>query len=300
MQKFRIDGKAFFLTYPQCPLDRDVVLEELRKRLVGHVIDSYCIAREQHEDGADHIHALIVLDKRKNVHSPSYFDIGSHHGNYQTARNRVKVFDYLTKSDPTPLTNMSAESLKIKNSNRAQIGKRILEGEDLKDIVEEYPNLLFGYKRLKEDLVAFKNDQKVYVDLPFFLPNPWGFLMSGDQSVKKRHWWIYSDMPNRGKTTFARHLAKEYGAYVKSADFSYWNVTGKESLIVLDDYNTAGMRFNALNQLCDGFMEARVFMGGNVRIEPTLVIVLSNVKIVDLYPFKSELIHARFHEKCIN
>ena len=114
---------------------------------------------------------------------------------------------------------------------------------------------------------------------------------------KKRNWWIWSKQPNKGKTTWANELVIKYKAYLKGGDFSYWNVTGKEKLIILDEYNSAGLRYHTLNQLCDRTFEARVFMGGVKRLQPYITIVLSNCSISELYPFKNELLYARFIEK---
>lgn len=295
MQKFRLDGKAFFLTYPKCDLTRERALELLKAKLVSHNIVHYCIAQEKHEDGSPHLHCLIILEKKKSVHGDKYFDLEQYHGNYQTARNRVKVFDYITKADPTVLTNMDAESLRIKSASRELIGKRILAGEEPKDLVEEYPNLLFGFKRLQEDLKAYQEAKVEYQPLPTFLPNGWQLLIQPLSGAKKRHFWIWSSGPNKGKTTWAKDMEAKYGAYIKSCDFTYWNVTGKEQLIILDDYNMAGLRYHALNQLCDGVFEARVFMGGVRRLRPQLVVILSNQSIRDLYPIKYELLEARFN-----
>jgi hypothetical protein len=297
MQRFRLDGRSFFLTYPKCALSRDDVLAALKAKLVSSVITNYCISIEAHEDGTPHLHCLIVLEKKKTVASASYFDIGEYHGNYQTARNRVTIFNYITKTDPTPLTNMDAESLKVKSLTRQQVGKRILDGEKVEDLVEEYPHLIFGFKRLQEDIKAYGQARVVHKTLPGWLPNDWGFLMPTTGSEKKRHFWIWSKGPNKGKTTWAKRLMGEYGAHVKGCDFTYWNLHGGEPLIILDDYNTAGLRFNALNQLCDGTYEARIFMGGLRRVEPRLVIVLSNCPIHELYPYKCDLLRARFIEK---
>ena len=51
--------KFFFLTYPQCKLSPQDILEFLQK--VVHLRE-YVIAREQHKDGGHHIHAFVRLD----------------------------------------------------------------------------------------------------------------------------------------------------------------------------------------------------------------------------------------------
>lgn len=300
--KFRLDAKYFFLTYPRCTATRERTLEVVLERLKNCQVTNYVVAIEQHEDGTPHLHCLIALATRKHIASANYFDFDGFHPNIQKARDRKKVYAYVTKADGECLNTFDEASLNIKEkkNTRAEVGKRVLGGENLEELVEEYPNLIFGYKRLKEDIVAYKEAKVQYCTPPNFLPNQWGFLIQPFSKSKQRHYWIFSQAPNRGKTTWARDLEAKYGAYIKSADFTYWNVTGREPFIILDDYNTAGLRFNALNQLCDGNYEARVFMAGVRRLQPKLVIVLSNAKIEEIYPIKYELIKARFIEKCID
>lgn len=298
---FRLDGKAFFLTYPHCTLTREQLRDAILTKLAANNPTDYIVAIEEHEDGTPHLHMLVVCERKKSVGSAKYFDVAGFHGNYQTARNRLKVFDYCNKSDSEALNTFTPESLRCKTEGKRKfVAEQLLAGKELEEIVEEYPNFLFGYKRLKEDLQAYKEDKIVYQPLPYFLPNPWGRVIPTENSQKRRHCWFYSTVPNRGKTTWAKELQANYGAYIKSADFTYWNITGRETLIVLDDYNMAGIRYNALNQLCDGTYEARVFMGGVRKLGPKLVIVLSNQTIKDLYPFMFSLLEARFIEFCLD
>lgn len=293
---FRLDGKMFFLTYPQCHVDRHVALDLLKQILRPHRIDKYCVAQEKHQDGNPHLHILLLLDRRKSTIDKNYFDIAGHHGNYQIPRNRRAALDYCLKSDNSPLCTFSQDEFKLK-MKREDVARRIISGEAPRELVEEYPTLLFGFNRLLQDIRTYEESKIDYDRTPTFIPNPWGFLIPTNNNKKRRHWWIYSTGPNYGKTTWARSLESDYGAYIKSSDFSYWNVCGREQLVIFDEYNTAGMRFNTLNQICDGTYEARVFMGGNRRIRPKVVIVLSNVCITDIYPHMFTLVQARFIEK---
>ena len=60
------------------------------------------------------------------------------------------------------------------------------------------------YKRLKD------NDKE---DIPPLLPNPWNILLSSEIQDKKRHYWIWSQQPNAGKTTkFLKPLELTYKA----------------------------------------------------------------------------------------
>lgn len=295
---FRLDAKNLFLTYPQCNLSRDRVLELLLAKPWGSAtVTGYIVAQERHQDGHPHIHCLLLLDKRKNITSASWLDLAGFHGNYQSAKNKDYVFDYCSKADSECLSNITRDQLRPESKvTRAVIGKRILDGENLVKLTEEYPQLLFGFNRLQADIRSLEEAKEVVPDLPQWIDNPWGKLMQGNSQAKKRHWWIFSRVPNRGKTTWAREMEHKWKAIVKSGDFTYWNISGKEKFIILDEYNTAGLKFSALNQLADGFFEARVFYGGLRRLQPKLVVVLSNCAIVDLYPHMHHLISARFIE----
>lgn len=298
--KFCIEGKAFFLTYPHCDATRERCLEAVTGCLQGNVVTNHVVAIEAHEDGTPHIHIMVVLERKKKICNAKFFDFDGFHGNYQTVKNRLKVFDYITKSDSSALNNFGPEGLKAVTKNMRQVvAKRVLEGEEVKDLVEEYPQLLFGFKRLQDDIRAYEEAKVEYIPPPHFLRNDWGLVVMPHSTKKQRHWWIYSQSPNRGKTTWARDLAAKYGAYIKSSDFSYWNCTGREPILILDDYNFAGLRYHTLNQLCDGLYEARIFMGGVRRVASNMVIVLANVSIRELYPFKYATLEARFIEKCI-
>lgn len=299
---FRLDAKSFFLTYPQCPLSKAEVLEELEKKPVS--IKYYCIAQELHADGNPHIHVLLLLELKKHTTNPKYFDILGHHGNYQAARSKEKIYDYITKADPEPLSNLAPEDvygLKTKAVKRAVIAKELIEGAKLSDTVEKYPQILFGLNRLKQDIATYEEEKLEVRNCPDWIPNPWGLLISSKMGCKRRHWWIYSTQPNRGKTTWAKSLKSSFGAHLKSGDFTYWNLSGKESILLLDEYNVAGIRYHQLNQICDGTFEFRVFMAGLRRLEGLrLVIVLSNHSLTDLYPFMANLLLTRFIVKCVD
>lgn len=294
---FRLHATLLFLTYPKCTLSREDALQLLNEKPWGTAnITHHLVAQERHEDGSPHLHCLLKLSKRKDIRTANFLDLGEFHGNYQAGKNAKYLFDYCTKADANALHNFTPDVLKpAKVMTRAVIGKRMLDGEKAEDLVDEYPQLLFGFKRLKDDVRCLEEAKEVVRNIPYVLSNPWGRLIF-TEGGKKRHWWIWSRNPNRGKTTWARELADQFGAYIKGGDFTYWNVTGKEQLIILDEYNSAGMRFNTLNQLCDGLFEARVFMAGLRRLHPRLVIVLSNSSIRDIYPFKYDLVEARFIE----
>jgi len=50
-QKFDINSKKFFLTYPRCEISKEDALLALRRCVSPRVIERYCIGKENHQDG---------------------------------------------------------------------------------------------------------------------------------------------------------------------------------------------------------------------------------------------------------
>lgn len=152
-------------------------------------------------------------------------------------------------------------------------------------IIEKSKN---EYKRITPDLRE---------DIPPFLPNPWQLLLSSKVAGKKRHYWIYSRQPNKGKTYhFAKPLVAKYKFYLQVGDFTYWNFRGDEQGIILDEYNTAKLGWAQLNSIADGTFSFRVIHVGLRTLENPLIIILSNQSIDELYPHMNNFIHERFIE----
>jgi len=99
-KQFRINAKSFFLTYPQCPLQK----EELKTFLdtKGRIVYTI-IGRETHEDGHYHLHALVTYETKLNVKRQTFFDFNGYHPNTQAAKNIPALKNYISKEDQSPL-----------------------------------------------------------------------------------------------------------------------------------------------------------------------------------------------------
>lgn len=104
---FRLQGKRFFLTYPQCERPPAEAASQLRE-LVGDKYSGSIVAQEKHEDGHDHLHVYVELNTRLDVRKADYFDvIGGKHGNYQVVRSADAVKRYVTKESPGLVDNIT-------------------------------------------------------------------------------------------------------------------------------------------------------------------------------------------------
>lgn len=167
---------------------------------------------------------------------------------------------------------------------------------DDKEGIEFKHVLRFQLERRWDGLKAFY-EKDTRASLPVWLPNPWGKLLNSSLQAKKRHFWIFSRQPNLGKTFyFAKPLVKNYKCVLINGDFTYWNVKASDECLVLDEYNSAKLKYDTLNSMCDGtFTYRRIYNSGLQLIDP-LILVLSNQSISDLYPHMNFLLYERFIE----
>lgn len=129
----------------------------------GNQLVKACIGRETHQDGNYHLHICAWYSNGLRFSSADYLDLEGHHPNVRGSRvqNKIKALTYCSKEDPEPLQfnmDIKAETL-AREGHKKIIGKRLLDGEPLVEVMEEHPELLFGYKRLKADLGAYFKDR---------------------------------------------------------------------------------------------------------------------------------------------
>lgn len=299
--RFRINAKHLFLTYPRCHLDKQVAYDQLVQKFTPERI---IVSREDHADGTPHLHAYLGLYEKRNFTTATFADLflipDLFHGNYQAVHSVKATIKYVTK-DKDYLSNFDIEKPTTQKSRREWASDQVVNHrKPLHELVIEDPQLIFGYNRLLQDISSFCRDcsTKTSLDLPPFLPNPWGLVLPSSRAAKRRHFWLWSERPNVGKSFhFAKPLEADYKAVIQAGDFSYWGVSLDTQLLILDEYNNPGLKYNQLNSMCDGTFGYRIFHGGVVRLASTLIIVLSNQPISTLYPFKNELLYARFIEK---
>lgn len=292
---YELHSSQLFLTYPQCNLDKQVAYDILFLKFNPTEI---VVAHELHQNGDSHLHAYLRLPAAVRTKDPTYFDLPPFHGNYQGCRSSKNVLRYCTKEEDY-IANFDVAQKVAKTSTRKKDMETLLLGKrTLEQLVVDEPQYLYGYSRLKLDYTNYLKDTKsTKEDLPFYLPNPWGKILPTAWKRKCRHFWIFSRMPDVGKSyLFARPLAQNYRAHIRTGSEPYWDIRGDEQLVILDEYNHNIFRYDQLNAMCDGSFGFRIFMGGIHRLLDPIIIVLSNKSIDEMYPFMHNLLYARFKQ----
>lgn len=102
----RVRAKNFLITYPQCPLERQQLLDHINTCFPERPTE-YIIARERHEDTNFHLHAYIRYDGPDfNVEHNRWLDIQGYHPNIQYVRFPSKAKQYCLKEDKEPLVSI--------------------------------------------------------------------------------------------------------------------------------------------------------------------------------------------------
>ena len=102
LDKFRLQAKYLFLTYPNCGLNLDDVLKQLKNKKNLRITD-YALSKELHESGEPHIHVYLQLLTKKDIKSANFLDLVdvsndiSFHGNYQSVKFSEKSLAYVCK-----------------------------------------------------------------------------------------------------------------------------------------------------------------------------------------------------------
>jgi len=267
---FNFNAKNVLLTYPQCPLSKEEVLEKLQAM---HKVRTYTISEEKHSDGSPHIHAVICLDKRFHSSNERCFDLDArYHPNIKTLQRQDDVqraTDYVRK-DGQFITNIQ----KVVNA-RALLAQTILEaGCITKKLILENPSIIFlnhssitsWLNHVKKDAISIPQDFK-----------------------KRRHLWV-TGPSNSGKTYWLREFIKGCSDPQEiPANNDYAHVSPDTDCLYVDEYK-GSLTVQSLNRLCDGFTRLNT-KGGSTRINAPTVVVVSNYDIRGCYPKVDDTIY---------
>nr|ADB81087.1 AC1 [Tomato leaf curl Bangalore virus] len=101
--RFKINAKNYFLTYPKCSLTKEEALSQLINLQTTTSKKFIRICREGHEDGTPHLHVLIQFEGKFQCKNNRFFDLTSptrsahFHPNIQGAKSSSDVKSYMEK-----------------------------------------------------------------------------------------------------------------------------------------------------------------------------------------------------------
>lgn len=302
-KNFRLEGKALFLTWPQCSTPKEIVLSRLSKiEDFSHGI----VCRENHKDDAGvHLHAFVVFKTRFRMAGKkclNFFDaIAKSHGNYQVARKQLAVCQYVMKDgdyvssgfDPVSFVANLKSHKKGKGVTKAtQYAEMLRDGKTVMDLDDIDPGWVMNNKRKAEEYIMFCNQKKLRASL---LPWPGidadAFTEDHDVQIaswvlsniktkrefKQKQLYIYSDGPDVGKTTFVSSLAKYLATFhLPKNAFVDGYVSNHFDLVVCDEFSSQ-FTITFLNEFLQGStMHLNQKGTGTIKTDNPPIIILSN------------------------
>lgn len=240
---FRLQATHLFLTYPQCPLDFDVVYNHLLNlKFNDNCVQLLCLGRELHEDGNPHYHAYLKYERKLNLRNPNFFDIQLFHPNIQKCKSTNDTLKYVTK-DGDFRANFE---LKIKYTLSECLERAVDENDFIRLGLQSmdwkfgasFSNLikLYREKQKEKNLVVwnplFNYSDFVIMDFDL-LCGISGILTHVKDGTRTKSLWLYG--PSRtGKTALARSLGVHaYMHEIWNAD----NLSDEATYTVYDDFS---------------------------------------------------------------
>ncbi|ASF23368.1 replication-associated protein [Tomato mosaic Trujillo virus] len=163
---FSIKAKNYFLTYPQCSLNKEEALSQLQNLNTPVNKKFIKICRELHANGEPHLHVLIQFEGKFNCTNKRLFDLVSptrsvhFHPNIQGAKSCSDVKSYVEKDGDTAewgvfqIDGRSARGgQQTSNDAAAEALNAGTKEEAMKIIKEKLPEkFLFQYHNLSSNL----------------------------------------------------------------------------------------------------------------------------------------------------
>lgn len=274
-EKFNFNASRVFLTYPQCPLSKETLLEFIKTIKEP---TTYVIGQESHKDGTPHLHAFFSFDSKIHTTSTRFFDHQGYHPNIKkvpSAEARKNFIKYV-KKDGNFITN-ELEVL----GKREELFSNLLTQGLTPEFVRKNPSLLqFNLSNLKSWI-------------NYVCP----YRMEMKNLPKKRHIWLHGPR-NTGKTTFARIYLTLFDSGILPYNDDFGLVPYNCDLLFGDEFK-GQLSVQQLNRLCDGGCHCNT-KGGSIILGQPLLFICSNYSIDECYSGTSDdirlTVHARFNQ----
>lgn len=256
--------RTLFLTYSQCPVERERLLEHLN---TVDEVQQYLIAQELHKDGNKHLHCYVKFKEGLpcSKFTPT-LDVDGYHGNYQAARSAKAVIGYCSK-DLKYITNLSDAYVENPKAKRAKLAHTI-QTTSIKELVAtgEIP-----YQQARNALFV----QSILIE-PY-------------EHDTVRGIWIYGP-PHTGKSHDARN---NYPGpiFIKSQN-KWWDGYASEPTVLLDDFDCGKPLGHYLKIWSDKWACQGEIKGGTVQLRHQHFIVTSNYSIEEMFSGDEQMIAA--------
>lgn len=268
---FRLASKSVFLTYPKCKLSKESALRQLKNKKDPSYI---CVSHEKHEDDTDHLHALVQYSEKMVTYNANFYDLVdsdaedesnaavTYHGNYQGARDALKVQEYIKKDKDFIEEGVLLGNKQSEVQARALNNKMLID-TPLNKLVDSGQLSLYNYQQIRVAKMLYTLDSLV---VPEYMP--------------KTCYWIYGDT-GIGKSRWVR--TNHPGFFNKSQN-KWWDGYNGEKVVLIDDFDHSGAALGHLLKIwADCYSFTAEIKGGTIRPLIDTFIITSQYKARDIW-----------------
>jgi len=264
--EFQVNSKNHFLTYSSCPLEKELVLAKLEEIFAQHEVRRISVARENHQDGTLHIHALVCLAGVYRTTDVRYADVSGYHPNRRRIYDLKGAAAYVEK-DGDFIVKGACQNMfekKPKTSASNLVASLLEKGESLLSVNKAAPGfLLLNYQKVKQYQNWICCAAKDWS--PSILPDP-VMNASGNQcqilrwialncmtsrTFRQNQLYIWGP-PKMGKTSMCQTLSLTFKSYFPCLAEKYFDgFDDTYELLVFDEF-CGGVQLSLLKQILDG------------------------------------------------
>lgn len=299
---FRLQGKRFFLTFPQNSTAKETALANIKLHLpeTSWII----ISQENHQDGEKHLHIGIEFKEKVRTRKVDYFDcIAGKHGDYKIMKSVAGTIKYLKKEDKTPLIDgeVPDDGVSKRGSKGNVIASMVDAGCNLREIYDAEPGYFMLNKRKIEELAGWLAIKKVKDNLT---PFPGRFLYEGvnvgtinivkwlndnlkrdvSRPLKAKQLYVHGPANSR-KTSLVTFLSTWFRVYWVPKDEAFYDYYHDDDydIIVFDEFKMQ-KSLQWMNSFIEGApcLVRKKGSSGTMKLKNLPVIILSNYSIGSL------------------
>lgn len=305
--KFRLNASSLFLTYARCNVDKNVLLDAMNTFFKKYNPIFCVVSHELHEDGGDHLHAVICLGKEMNITVASFLQglLPGFHPNIQKCKSKrncvlyvLKDGDYVYSGDFSPLDYDAL--VKGKKSTQSSLICELINKKNasLNDIIDEYPGFSLLHMGHIKTMIAYRETRKIHANLL-----PWKKLevfnyhndkdkliiewlnssIKVDRPPRSKQLWIFGETA-LGKSSIYDNLLKHLHCIFPSNDPKYWDGMDNDADIIIFDEYHACKTIGLMNSLCEGRQMTMCMKNGSlIKTRNIPVLILSNYSPEEAY-----------------
>lgn len=298
-KRFRLQGKNYILTFPQCSIKKEVAAARVEQKFAGE-LKGYIVCEEAHKDGTPHLHVYLSFHQKKYFCKADCFDfIGEKHGNYQVAKSVRGSVEYVTKAGNYVAKGVDVDSvIKKKTPKNEEVARMLMDGKSLVEINQKDPGYVMLNKRKLEEYATWIHVENSKKQKTEWVPPKTDGLTDANLQIAE---WLSKNIrqtrkfkapqlyihgkANLGKTSLIEWLEKSLSVFHMPLTEEFYDLYSDEyDLVVVDEFK-GQKTIQWLNQFLQGsVMNIRKKGSQSIKLKNIPVIMLSNYTLEECYP----------------